>query len=563
MSDRAGMNGAEWLARALAGTGMSHVFFVESTMRRTLLQLSDLGVKPILAHSEKAAAYMADGYARLAARPGVCMAQSVGAANQAAGLQDDWLGRTPVIAFTGHKEPSFQHRNSYQEIPHAPLFSAVTKFSTPVYSTSELPRLLRHAWRAALADTARPTHLDFNGLQGDVIELGQTAEPPVIEEEARKIPVHRPVADRRDIERAAAMLLAARRLVVVAGDAAATSGAGPEVLALAEALEAPVATTLGARGIIPTTHRLSAGVAGSYSAPPANRIVCGAELVLFVGCDTGDQVTLNWRIPPINTKIVQIEADPLEIGRSYPNTTGLVGDPKATLARLNQMVRHPARDSGYADGAARIVADWRATMIPLVEKNTAPISVERLCAEVTRALPADGILVADTGYSGIWTGTMVDMNGAGQSYLRAAGSLGWSFPASLGATCAAGPRKVVCFTGDGGFYYHLPELETARRYNIPVTVIVNNNSGFGQNLTGVRRISGNRPGRGEELIRFGPTDFTAVARSFGVRGIRVEQPQDIAPALQQALAADEPVLVDVVTDLEPRAPEPWAPPAQR
>ena len=168
------MNGAEWLARALAGTGMSHVFFVESVMRRTLLQLGDLGVRPILAHSEKAAAYMADGYARVAGRPGVCMAQSVGAANLASGLQDPWLGRSPVIALTGHKEPSFQHRNSYQEIPHAPLFQPVTKFSTPVYATSELPRLLRHAWRAALSDTPRPTHLDFNGLQGDVIELGQT-----------------------------------------------------------------------------------------------------------------------------------------------------------------------------------------------------------------------------------------------------------------------------------------------------------------------------------------------------------------------------------------------------
>jgi acetolactate synthase-1/2/3 large subunit len=567
MSDQGMMNGAEWLARALAGTGMSHVFFVESVMRRTLLHLGDLGVKPILAHSEKAAAYMADGYARVSLRPGVCMAQAVGAANLASGLQDPWLGRSPVIALTGHKPASFQHRNSYQEIAHAPLFSAVTKFSTPVDSTSELPRLLRHAWRAALADTPRPTHLDFDGHQGDTIELGQTAEPPILESEARHIPVHRPVADERDIERAAALLTGARRLVIVAGDGAAASGAGPEVLALAEALNAPVATTLGARGIIPTRHRLSAGVAGSYSAPPANRIVHGADLVLFVGCDTGDQVTLNWRIPELDTKIVQIEADPLEIGRSYPNTTGLVGDPKATLARLNQLlgqiVGRPARDSGFADEAARIVADWRAGMAPLVDKNTAPIAVERLCAEITRALPADGILVADTGYSGIWTGTMVDLNGAGQGYQRAAGSLGWAFPASLGATCAAGARKVVCFTGDGGFYYHLAELESARRCNIPVTIIVNNNSGFGQNLTGVRRISGNRPGRGEELIRFGPTDFTAVARSFGVRGIRVEQPQDIAPALQQALAANEPVLVDVVTDIEPRAPEAWAPPAQR
>ena len=553
------MNGAEWLARALAGAGTTHVFFVESVLRRTLLQLGDLGVTHVLAHTEKAAAYMADGYARIARRPGVCMAQSVGAANLASGLQDPYLGRTPVIALTGRKEPSFQHRNSYQEILHAPLFAAVTKFSTPVDSTTELPRLLRHAWRAALADTPRPTHLDFNGLQGDVIELGQTTEPPVIDPEERRIPAHRPVADPADIERAAAVLTSARRIAIVAGDGAAASQAGAEVLALAEALDAPVATTLGARGLIPTRHRLSVGVAGSYSAPPANRIVHGADLVLFIGCDTGDQVTLNWTVPPPNTKVVQIDADPLEIGRSYPNTTGLVGDPRATLARLNQAVGKPARDTGFAEEAARIVADWRATMTPLIESDTVPIRVERLCAEITRALPSDAILVVDTGYSGIWTGTMIELNGAGQTYLRAAGSLGWSFPASLGAKCAAPERKVMCFTGDGGFYYHLAELESARRAGIAVAVVVNNNSGFGQNLTGVRRIAGNRPGRGEELIRFGPTDFTAVARSFGVRGIRVEQPGEIAPALADALGANEPVVVDVVTDLEPRAPEAWAP----
>ena len=555
----AAMNGAEWLARALAGTGMTHVFFVESVLRRTLLQLADLGVKPVLAHSEKAAAYMADGYARIAGRPGVCMAQSVGAANLASGLQDGYLGRSPVIALTGRKEPSFQHRNSYQEIAHAPLFAAVTKFSTPVDSTAELPRLLRHAWRAALADTPRPTHLDFCGLQGDVIELGQTSEPPVIDVEARQIPAHRPLADGADIERAAAALTAARRVAIVAGDEAAASRAGPEILALAEVLAAPVATTLGARGIIPTRHRLSVGVAGSYSAPPANRIVHGAELVLFVGCDTGDQVTLNWRVPSPETAVVQIDADPVELGRSYRKTTGLLGDPKATLARLNQVIGRPARDAGFAEEAARIVADWRATMAPLIESDTAPPRVERLCAEVARALPSDGILVADTGYSGIWTGTMVELNGAGQTYLRAAGSLGWSFPASLGAKCAAPARKVMCFTGDGGFYYHLAELETARRCNIAVIVVVNNNSGFGQNLTGVHRVAGNRPGRGEELIRFGPTDFTAVARSFGVRGIRVERAAEIAPALAEALHAGEPVVVDVVSDLEPRAPEPWAP----
>ena len=402
-------------------------------------------------------------------------------------------------------------------------------------------------------------HLDFCGLQGDVIELGQTGEPTIIDPEARHIPAHRPVADEHDIERAAAALTAARRVAIVAGDGALASQAGPEVLALAEALAAPIATTLGARALIPSRHPLAAGVPGSYSAPPANRIVHGADLVLYVGCDTGDQVTLNWTVPPLATKIVQIDADPLEIGRSYPNTIGVVGDPKATVARLAQAIGRPARDRGFGDEAARIVADWRATMAPLVNDDRAPIRVELLCAEITKALPTDGILVADTGYSGIWTGTMIDFNGSGQTYLRAAGSLGWSFPASLGAKCAAPNRAVLCFTGDGGFYYHLAELESARRCGIAAVVVVNNNSGFGQNLTGVRRIAGNRPGRGEALVRFGPTDFTAVAKSFGVRGIRVERPGEIAPALAEALGAGEPVVVDVVTDIEPRAPEPWSP----
>jgi acetolactate synthase-1/2/3 large subunit len=553
------MNGAQWLARAIAESGTTHVFFVESVMRRTLLELEDLGVTRILAHSEKAAAYMADGYARIAGRPGVCMAQSVGAANLASGLQDAWLGRSPVIALTGRKEPRFQHRNSYQEIAHAPLFAAVTKFSAPVDSTSELPRLLRQAWRAALADPPRPTHLDFCGLQADVIELGETAEPTVIDPEQRRIPAHRPVADEHDIERAAAALKAAGRIAIVAGDGAAASQAGPEVLALAEALAAPLATSLGARGLVPTRHPLSVGVPGSYSAPPANRIVHSADLVLYIGCDTGDQVTLNWTVPAPETKIVQIDADPVEIGRSYPNTIGVVGDPKATVARLVAALGRPARDRGFAEEAARIVADWRATMAPLAGDGKAPIRVERLCAEITKALPTNGIIVADTGYSGIWTGTMIDFNGTGQTYLRAAGSLGWSFPASLGAKCAAPDRAVLCFTGDGGFYYHLAELESARRCGIATVVVVNNNSGFGQNLTGVRRIAGNRPGRGEALVRFGPTDFTAVAKSFGVRGIRVEEPAEIAPALSEALAAGTPVVVDVVTDLEPRAPEPWSP----
>jgi acetolactate synthase-1/2/3 large subunit len=554
------ITGAEFLARSLAANGTTHVFFIDAVLRRTLIELGTLGVQRVLGHSEKAVAYMADGYGRIAGRPGMCFAQSVGAFNLAAGLQDAYLGRAPVVAMTGRKQPGMQHRNAYQELPHGPMFAPTTKFSAFVESAADLPRLMRQAWREAVTGIPRPAHLDLNGLQAEVIETSMVAEAPVAEPVFQMtVPPYRPAASDEEVERIARALLAAKKVVIVAGEGATASGAGPEVLAVAEALAAPVATSLGARGIIPTTHRLSVGCAGNYAAPPANQIVHEAELVFFIGCETGDQVTHTWRIPAIDTPCVQIDLDPTEIGRSYPHTTGAMGDPKATLAKLLVALGRPMRDTAFADRAAGIVAAWREARAPLLASNAVPIYPDRLCAEITRALPHDGILVADTGYSGIWTSTLIDFNGAGQTYLRAAGSLGWSFPAALGAKCAAGKRKVVCWSGDGAIYYHLTELETARRRGIAVTLIVNNNSGFGQGWPNIQRQQGNKPGDVRELVRFGPTNFSDVARTFGLRGIRVEEPAQLAPALKEAIASDETVIVDVATDIDCRAPEPWLP----
>ena len=554
------ITGAEFLARSLAANGTTHVFFIDAVLRRTLIELGTLGVQRVLGQSEKAVAYRADGYARIAGRPGVCFAQSVGAFNLAAGLQDAYLGRTPVIAMTGRKQPDMQHRNAYQELPHTPMFAPTTKFSAFVESAADLPRLMRQAWRESLTGTPRPAHLDLNGLQAEVIETGLVQEAPVAEPVfGMTVPPYRPAASDDEVEQLAKRLLKASKIVIVAGEGATASGAGPEILAVAEALSAPIATSLGARGIVPTMHRLSVGCAGNYAAPPTNQIVHEAELVFFIGCETGDQVTHTWRIPATDTPCVQIDLDPAEIGRSYSNTIGAMGDPKATLTKLLTALGKPTRDTAFADRAAGIMAAWRTARAPLLASNAMPIYPDRLCAEITRALPHDGILVADTGYSSIWTSSLVELNGAGQTYLRAAGSLGWSFPAALGAKCAAPHRKVVCWSGDGAIYYHLTELETAKRRGIAITLIINNNSGFGQGWPNIQRQQGNKPGDVRELVRFGPTNFADVARMFGLRGIRVEDPSQLAPALKEAMASDETVIVDVATDIDCRAPEPWLP----
>jgi acetolactate synthase I/II/III large subunit len=443
----------------------------------------------------------------------------------------------------------------------------VTKFSADVTDATDLPHLLRQAWREAMTGSPRPAHLDLYGRSANIVETGTVSEAAVADAALQlTMPPHRPAPADDEIERAATRLRAARRIVIIAGAGAAASGAGPELLALGEALAAPIGTSLGGRGLVPTRHRLSIGCPGNYAAPPANQIVHEADLVLFVGCHTGDQVTHTWRIPSLDTQVVQIDIDPLELGRSYKNTLGLMGDPKATLTKLNAAIGTPgsspgarARDAAFADRAAGIVAAWREACAPRLASGAAPILPDRLCAEITRVLPEDGILVADTGYSGIWTSTLIELNGMGQTYLRAAGSLGWAFPASLGAKCAAGKRKVICWSGDGAIYYHLTELETARRRGIAVVLVINNNSGFGQGWPNIQRQQGNTPGDVRDLVRFGPTDFAEVARVFGLRGIRVEEPSQIAPALREALASDETVIVDVNTDIDARAPEPWLP----
>ena len=203
----------------------------------------------------------------------------------------------------------------------------------------------------------------------------------------------------------------------------------------------------------------------------------------------------------------------------------------------------------------------RARIEPLLWSAAVPIRPERLCRELSDALPEDALLVADTGYSAIWTATMLSLPHPGQTYLRAAGSLGWAFPAALGAKCAAPQRPVVCFSGDGGFWYHLNEMETAVRWGINTVTIVNNNHGYGQCIAAVEEAYIGYSGKPEEIYGITETDFAALAEQIGCLGIRVTDPAELPDALTRALAADRPVVIDVVTDTESRAPSGWKPTA--
>jgi acetolactate synthase-1/2/3 large subunit len=363
----------------------------------------------------------------------------------------------------------------------------------------------------------------------------------------------------QQLQAAAAAIRAVRKVVIVAGSDALAANAGDAVRALARQLHAPVATTVGAAALFPSTHPLAIGTVGSYGMQVTNRVVYEADLVLVVGAQLSDQNTHAWRIPSASHAIVHIDADPAEPGRNYPRTVPVVGHPRLAVEALAALLGDYRSDEGFARQAGLAMEAWRREVAADRASDATPIKVERLCAEIGRALPRDGILVADTGYSSIWTSTHIEFQ-AEQTYLRAAGSLGWSFPAALGAKCAAPDRKVVCFNGDGAFYYHMAEIETALRYDLPITVVVNNNSGFGQDACNMAA-RGMPLDRVRALAEFRSTDFAAIARAFGANGIRVTEPGQLQGALQEATAADKLTVVDVVTNFLSRAPDPWAPAA--
>jgi len=545
------MTGHRYFAEAMKAYGVSHLFFVPTIVVPALAEMEGMGITRVVTHGEKAAAYMADGYARASGRPGVCMAQTVGAANLAAGLQDPYLGCSPVIAITGGRLPQTKYRNVYQEVEAHRMYDPVTKLNAQVDGPQRLPDLLRQAFRVATTGSPGPVHLELPGSAGAIdgeIELPETL--PLAEAQFSRYPAVRPEPETGAVRAAARHLREARRPVIVAGGGVRSSGAQPELLELAELLSIPVATSLNAKGSIAEDHPLSLGVVGTYARVSANRALSEADLVFFVGSHTGGQVTNNWRTPPVGSvAVIQADIEAAELGRNYPNAVSLHGDAKTTLRRIIEASEPVSGREEWVARTQQLSAEWRREKEPLLSSDAVPIRPERLCREVQAFLPADGILVSDTGHAGMWTGAMIELR-PGQDYLRAAGSLGWGFPAALGAKCAQPDRTVVCFTGDGGMYYHLAELETAARFGINAVIVVNNNRSLNQETVIYERAyNGQQTSDALKMWQFEPVNFAKVAEAMGCAGFRVERPGEIDAALRAAAAAGRPAVVDVVTDI--------------
>jgi acetolactate synthase-1/2/3 large subunit len=552
--------GAKLFAEIMQGYGITHVFYVPQVVSKALVAMEDMPIRRVVAHSEKAAGYMADGYARARGGPGVCMAQPIGASNLASGLRDAYMARSPVIAISGGPVPASRYRHSYQEVEDFDQFNGVTKSNVNVDSPSRVPDLMRQAFRTATSGTPGPVHLRFQGRLSEV-PLGDTDEEAVIEQQFARVPPFRPEPEAERVREAAAVLAAAKKPIIIAGGGVVWSQAQREVVELAEKLKIPVVTSLNGKGVILDTHPLSVGVAGTYSRECANRVVSEADLVFFIGSPAGGMVTASWALIAPGTAVMQLDIEPTELGRNYPNKVALLGDAKVTLRRLIDAVQaKEGTTKAWVGRVQQLVAEWRAQAASKLNSDAVPMDPARICKEITNALPANGVVVADTGHAGMWTSQFIDLNQPGQRYIRCAGSLGWGLPGAIGVKCALPNQPVLCFTGDGGMYYHMIELDTALRYGINLVVLVNNNRALSQEFPSLNRnYGGNMRGHSDELWRFGEFNFAKVAEAMGCAGFRVEQPGELKGVLQKAFTMNKPVVVEVMSDVSLMAPVAWVP----
>ena len=361
-------SGAETLAVMLEQYGVTHVFQVPAVLRRTMVEIEKrTGIKRVRPHGEKPAAYMADGYARASRRPGVCMAQVVGALNLCAGLRDAALAHSPVIALTGGRDPSTKFRRVYQEVDDIPAFETVTKWNATIDDPERIPDMVRQAFRVATSGSPGPVHLQFAGNEGQ-LDAGDIAAEGRTESRYASVPPHRPApSEASDVDRAVELLRSAERPVLVAGGGARWSGAGPALVGLAERLDIPVATTLNGKDSIAGGHRLCVGVVGTYSRASANRIVSAADLVCYVGSETGSMSTHFWQVPPPGTATIQIDVDPEAIGRNYPPAVGICGDAATVvdlmLARAGEPLSRPEWTAAARTAACRLAGRASRTAV--------------------------------------------------------------------------------------------------------------------------------------------------------------------------------------------------------
>lgn len=548
------MNGAEAVVRMLQFSGVRHVFGLCGDTSLPLydaLARLDHGITHVLTRDERCAAYMADAYARVTGRVGVCEGPSGGGATYLLpGIVEANESSIAVLGITTDVPVGSRGRYPLTELDQRALYRPLTKWNAVIDRVDQVPQVMRSAFRAMTTGRPGAAHI---GLPYDVQQhtLDAAAEADVWAQPGHdRFPSSRSAPDPADVERAAAQLAGARMPVIVCGGGVVIANAHEALARLATLLDAAVCTTISGQGSLGDSHPLNAGVIGANGGTPATRaVVMAADVVLFVGCRAGSTTTENWRAPSREATILHADVDPMVIGANYRTEVGLVGDAALTLAALAEALEGRLQARTHQPDGAGLAQRARAAnhdaLSRLAESTERPIRPERVVAALNRLLPDGAVLCADPGTPCPYLSAYAVLHDIGRHFItnRAHGALGFALPAGIGAAVGRPGATVVALMGDGSFGFSCGELETVVRLGLPLKMIVFSNATYGWIK------ASQKAGYRERYfsVDFSRTDHARVAEAWGVRAWHVEDPHEVEAALQQALAHDGPALVDVIS----------------
>ncbi len=548
------LTGAEAVVEMLRLHGVEVVFGLCGDTSLPLYDaLRGSKLRHVLTRDERHAAYMADGYARVTGKVGVCEGPSGGGATYILpGLVEANESSIPVLALNTDISVSSRNRFTLTELDQRALMKPLTKWNAVLDRAADLPRTFREAFQAMTSGRPGAAHI---ALPFDVQKEPLPATEVWADPSLGSYPSRRAAADPELVSLAAKVLRAAKNPLFICGGGVVISGAEAELAELAQKLGAPVATTISGKGSIDERSPHAVGVVGSNGGTPETRaVVDAADVVLFVGCRAGSVTTERWRHPaPGRARVIHIDADPSVPGRNYKVDVPLVGDARLCLAALNEALEGCQREPGLSFVEKQKRAKF-AAFESLARSDEAPIRPERVVMEVSENLGADALVVADPGTPCPYFSAYHVVRGTGRRYFsnRAHGALGYALAAAVGAHFGRPSVKTVAVMGDGSFGMCAGELETVVRLRLPITFVVLSNAVYGWIK------AGQRSGYGQRYfsVDFGATDHAAVAAAFGLKSWRVTDPADLSKILRMAFRAAEPTLVDIVCQPlhEARAP---------
>ena len=540
------MIGSEALVRALEAEGVDFVFGLPGGANLPMYDaLVDANLRHILVRHEQSAAHMADGYARIKRKAGVCFATSgPGATNLITGIATAYADSSPMIAVTGQVPLAMIGKDAFQETDIIGVANPCTKYAFQPRAAVEIPETVKKAFYIAESGRPGPVLID---IPKDVQQARENIQFP----DLIKVRGYNPIidADLSQLERAVETMIKAERPIIMAGGGVILSGAFSELQAMAELLMAPVVTTFKGKGSFPENHPLAMGPIGMHGHPEANKIIIEADCIIAVGARFSDRSVGRFDEFGKGMTIIHLDVDPAEIGKNKAVDIAVIGDVKASLrTAVKMLVKHKVvektKDDPWLKRRKELIDYYADTIKDYPRELTAKKALKKL----REILPSDAIVTTEVGQCQMWASLHFDVISPGTFFSSTGlGTMGFGFPASIGAKAAKSQATVVDIAGDGSFNMTENSLAVSVLEKLPVIVFLMNNYMLGM-VAQWQRTFYNRRYMG--VHQNSCPDYVKLAEAYGAQGIRAESMNDLEGAIKKALKNDVATVIDIAIDPE-------------